>query len=122
MTAFCKLQKRTTNNLNSLLEFDWTFFINKANQVSPSIVQFLTASRTKKQYHKSASKKGRRGKKTSFLPIIGMVVIILAQMRSRHNGVLQLMISLIMWIGGCKRKVSITERERESSFAIPKYR
>ena len=50
---------------------------------------------------------------TSFLPIIGMVVSILAQMRSSHNGVLQLMISLIMWIVGCKRKVSITERKRE---------
>ena len=49
---------------------------------------------------------------TSFLPIIGMVVSILAQMRSRHNGVLQLMVSLIMWIGGCKRKVSITEGEK----------
>ena len=49
---------------------------------------------------------------TSFLPIIGMVVSILAQMRSRHNGVLQLIVSLIMWIGGCKRKVSITEREK----------
>ena len=113
MTAFCKLQKRTTNNLYSLLEFDWTLFINKANQVSPSIVQFLTASLTKKQYHKSASKKGKRGKMTTFLPIIGMVVSILAQMRSRHNGVLQLMVSLIIGIGGCKRNVRITKRERE---------
>ena len=34
--------------------------------------------RTWKQYHKSASKTGRRGKMTSFLPVIGMVVSILA--------------------------------------------
>ena len=59
------------------------------------------------------------GKMTSFLPIIGMVVSISAQTRKRHNRVLQLMVSLIMWIGGCKRKVSI--RERESSLKILQY-
>ena len=39
MVNFCKMQTRNTNNLNSLLNFKWTSFLNVANRISPSIVQ-----------------------------------------------------------------------------------
>ena len=81
MVNFCKMQKRNTNNLNSLLNFKWTSFLNVANRISSSIVQLLT----KKRYHKSATKRSKSGKTISFVPILGMILSILSMMRSRHN-------------------------------------
>lgn len=106
ISSFSKSMDNESNNLSSVLNFSWYRIISAAKRLCPTILTFVTAAVTKQHSQKSATKK--KGKKTiSFFPIIGSILCIFGYARYKSCSLLQQMVSLMMWLGGCKRKVKI---------------
>ena len=102
-------RKRTEENAFEIIKnFKWSSIISEAQRKCPMLLECLTASVTKKHYHKTMSK--RKGKNIiSLQPVIGSLLCIIAHTRSRHYSILQHLVSIMMWLGGCKRKVYVLE-------------
>lgn len=107
ISAFSKFMgNENKRDLSSVLNFSWYRIISAAKKLCPTLLTFITAAVTKKHYQKTATKK--KGKKiVSLFPIIGSVLCIFGYVKSKHCSLLQQMVSLMMWLGGCKRKVKI---------------
>lgn len=107
IAAFSKfMTHENKRNLSSVLNFSWYNIISAAKRLCPTLLTFITAAVTKKQYQRTATKK--KGKKiVSLLPIIGSVLCIFGYVKTKRCSLLQQMVSLMMWLGGCKRKVKI---------------
>ena len=104
---FCKIMNQKDTGLKAMIDFNWQNIIDDSKMKCPSILEFLTAMVTRKHRQRTATKKS--GKKiVSLLPAIGSMLSVIHQIRSRRSGLLQLMVSLLLWIGGCKRKVCYT--------------
>ena len=105
IVEFCKAVKQKDRDLKAMLDFTWESIISDAKQKCPSALDLLIATLTTKLCHKTVSKKGRKNV-ISLIPVVGSFLSVISQIRSRHSGILQLMVSLMLWIGGCKRKVN----------------
>lgn len=105
ISSFSKFMgNESKKDLSSVLNFSRYRIISAAKKLCPTILTFVTAAVTKKHSQKSATKK--KGKKAiSLFPIIGSILCILGYARSKRCSLLQQMVSLMMWLGGCKRKV-----------------
>ena len=105
-----KLYSKSTSksvNLQSLVKFEWSSVIKEAQDKCPALLSIVTASLTSKKRQKSKTKK--KGEKIiSMVPQIGSILNIIAFHWSTRCSVFQQMNSLMMWLGGCKRKVIFT--------------
>lgn len=103
-TKLPKKMQKEKNVLGMVQNFDWNSVINEARTTCPTLLEFLTASVTKKQSHKQMTKT-KKHKTVSLLPIIGSMLCIIGHTRSSQCSILQQLVSIMLWLGGCKRKV-----------------
>ena len=103
---YAKSTSKNVINLQSLIDFDWDSVIKQAQDICPALLSIVTASLTSTKRQKSRTKKGE--KIISMVPQIGSILSIIAFHWSTRCSVFQQMNSLMMWLGGCKRKVVST--------------
>lgn len=120
ISSFSKFMgNKSRKDLSSVLNFSWYRIISAAKRFCPAILTFITAYVTKKTSQKSAIKKN--GKKTiSLFLIIGSILCIFGYARSKRCSLLKQMLSLMMWLGGCKIKVIMLCSN--SNYVLLKYR
>jgi len=100
-----KLATRENTGLPELFEFNWFNQLTDARKSCPCVLELLIAFLTKRKCHKTISRK-RGGKNISLVPVVGTLLSIITNTRNWKSNVLQQMNSVMLWLGGCKRKVS----------------
>ncbi|KAL3855763.1 hypothetical protein ACJMK2_014965 [Sinanodonta woodiana] len=68
------------------------------------LLELVKTSITKKHYHNSVTKWIRR-KLLILVPVIFLLCII-SFIRTRHSAILQQLDSIIIWLGGCKKRLT----------------
>ncbi|XP_041353177.1 uncharacterized protein LOC121371367 [Gigantopelta aegis] len=96
------------NKNNSAIEditnFSWEIVLKDAWHLCPTLIKIIIAALTKKENWKTITR--RRGKTIiSAKPLVGSLLCIVGFIRSYQCNILQRMVSLLLWLGGCKTKV-----------------